>query len=164
MDDRERPGCGPARGPAPVPADAPGPWRVAGEPPAAPGGAVLYDATGDLIADGWTVVPSGLTGRTFSVSSPGNRWSARTVGLTVSRVVVAGPGGELGLNRRPGELGRDIVDVANRRLVARTRPRRDGVIVEIVGGDAAAAGVDPELLAAAAVACAHMDGRPRLMG
>ena len=125
---------------------------------------MLYDAAGSLIAADWRVTPAGLTGRSFTVSSPDEWWRARAVGLTVARVVVSGPGGELSLNRRDGERGRVIVDVAERRLVARTKVAGGVVVVEIVGGDPDAAGVDAGLLAAAVFACAHLDGPARLMG
>ncbi|MFD5867804.1 hypothetical protein ACFWGD_04200 [Corynebacterium sp. NPDC060344] len=128
------------------------------------GGRVLCDAAGAPIAADWRVTPSGLTGRSFTVSSPDEWWRARAVGLTVAHVVLSGPGGELSLNRRDGERGRDIVDVAERRLVARTKVERGRVAVEIVGGDPDGAGVDAGLLAAAAFACAHLDGTARLMG
>lgn len=170
MVSGDRPGRVPGEGLGPVPGGAPGPWRVSGVPSAGRGGAgagsgsSLYDADGVLIAAGWRVTPSGLTGRSFTVSSPEEWWRARAVGLTVAHVLVSGPGGELSLNRRDGERGRDVVDVAERRLVARTRLVRGRVVVEIVGGSPEDAGVDAGLLAAAAFACAHLDGPARLMG
>lgn len=166
----DRPGRVPGEGVGPVPGGAPGPWRVSGVVSAGRSGVgsgqggVLYDADGVVIAAGWRVTPSGLSGRTFTVSSPGDWWRARTVGLTVAHVVVSGPGGELSLRRRDGGRGRDVVDVGARRLVARTRVDGGEVVVEIVGGDPDAAGVDAGLLAAAAFACAHADGAARLMG
>ncbi|MFC3849931.1 hypothetical protein ACFORJ_07105 [Corynebacterium hansenii] len=177
MVGENRPGSAPGEGIGPVPGDAPGPWRVSGPPPAGgfpgrtggkpgsgPDATSLYDAAGNLIAPDWRVTPSGLTGRSFTVSSPDDWWRARAVGLTVAHVVLSGPGGELSLNRRDGGRGREIVDVGERRLVARTKLDRGLVVVEIVGGSPDAAGVDAGLLAAAAFACAHLDGPARLMG
>ena len=125
---------------------------------------MLYDAAGSPLAVGWRVTPGGLTGRSFTVSSPDAWWRVRAVGLTVAHMVISGPGGELSLNRRDGERGRDVVAVDERRLVARTKLSRGRVVVEIVGGGPDAAGVDPELLAAASFACAHLDGPARLLG
>lgn len=157
-----RPGGVPGEGHGPIPGDAAGPWRVSGEPSS--GGGSLYDAAGSPLSVGWRVTPGGLTGRSFTVSSPDAWWRVRAVGLTVAHMVISGPGGELSLNRRDGERGRDVVAVDERRLVARTKLSRGRVVVEIVGGGPDAAGVDPELLAAASFACAHLDGPARLLG
>ncbi|WP_295626729.1 hypothetical protein [uncultured Corynebacterium sp.] len=139
--------------------DAPGPWRVEG----GSRGRVLYDGTGAALARDWRVTANGITGRSFTVSSPEQWWRVRSVGLTVSHLIVSGPGGELSLNRDDGRRGRDIVDVGERRLIARSKSTSDDIVVEVVGGSPDAAGVDADLLAAAALACAHVDGPGKLM-
>lgn len=180
MDANDRSGGVAGAGFVPVRRDAPGPWRVEGAGTrigAAPGGParrVLYDASGAAIASEWAVTPNGLSGRTVTVSAPpfasasedsrpGPTWVARSVGLTVSHLLIEGPGGALSLNRRDGGRGRDIIDVGERRFVARTKLVRGAVVVEIAGGSAESAGVDADLLAAAAFTCAHVDGPGRLM-
>lgn len=148
---------------------APGPWRVSD--------GVVRDAAGVPVCRDWRIEKAGLTGRNFAVlSDDGEVYSVRTVGITVSQLVLEGPGGVMSLNRRSGTRGRDLIYLgdsgtpsdrlrsSDRRLVGRSEWGRGRINIEIAGGSADAAEVDPELLVAAALVCDHVDGAGQLMG
>lgn len=143
---------------------------------------MVFDASGAPVFRGWRVEKAGLSGRRFSVlSDGGSSWSVRPIGVTVAQLLVEGPGGVLSLNRRAGSRDRDLVFLGDRRgsvdssgesafrasarrFVGRTRVRRGKLVLEIVGGSPAAAGVDGLLLAAACAVCGHVDASRDLRG